>query len=140
MRFETSRRITAAADVAWAVLVDVERWPESTPSMTSVRRLDGGPLRVGSRARVRQPRLPPAVWEVTDLVEHREFTWRSRSVGVTTVGRHLLTPDGDGVVLTLVLEQSGPLAPVVGRLAGGLTRRYVTQETEGLACTAERRA
>jgi hypothetical protein len=56
----------------FAVLHDVERWPEWT--MTAVKKMDDGPLVVGSKVRVRQPKLLPAVWLVTELDENRAFT------------------------------------------------------------------
>lgn len=114
MRFEASIDIAAPAERVFAVYSDVERWPEWTRSVTSVERLDDGPLRVGSRARVRQPRLPTAVWEVTELVPDRSFTWVARGPGIVTTGSHVVTPlDGDGVKATAALEQAGPLGSLM---------------------------
>jgi uncharacterized membrane protein len=137
MRFEDSVTIDAAAARVWAVYSDVERWPEWTASVTSVELLDPGPLRVGSRARIRQPRLPVAEWTVTDLDEGRSFTWVARGPGVRTTGTHLVERDGDRARATAVLEQGGPLGPVVGLLTRGLTRRYLAMEAAGLKARAE---
>ena len=52
--------VQASADRVFSVLQDVERWPEWT--MTAVKKMDDGPLVVGSKVRVRQPKLLPAVW------------------------------------------------------------------------------
>src|SRR3954465_1709318 len=56
--------IDAPVDVVWAVFTDVERWPTWASSFTSVELIDG-PMRLGAKARVRQPRLPVVVWEGT---------------------------------------------------------------------------
>ena len=75
--FVTTRHIDAPAQSLWEVLFDVARWPEWTPTIDSVELLDDGPLQVGSRARIRQPRLPRATWQVTEVVEGRSFTWEA---------------------------------------------------------------
>ena len=59
-RYEVEIRVSPAR--VWAVLLDVERWPEWTTSVTRVQRMDLGPLTLGSRTRIWQPRLMPAVW------------------------------------------------------------------------------
>ena len=131
--FETSVDIAAAGEDVWAVLVDVERWPEWTASMSEVKLLDTGPLAVGVRARIKQPRLPPTIWEVTELEPNRAFTWKATVPGVTTIADHRLTAEDPGrVTVTLGIRRSGPLAPLIDLLFGRVTRRYVGMEAEGL--------
>ena len=137
MRFEDSSVIAAPAATVWAIYSDVERWPDWTASVTSVELLDVGPLRVGSRVRVRQPRLPVAEWTVTEIDAGRWFTWVARGPGIRTTGTHLVVPHGDGARATAILDQGGPLGPVVGFLTRGLTRRYLAMEATGLKARAE---
>ena len=65
--FETTRHIDSLPQPVWDVLFDVAHWPEWTPTIDSVERLDDGPFQVGSRAKVRQPKLPQASWEVSEV-------------------------------------------------------------------------
>lgn len=132
------RTVTIAAppERAWAVIVDVERWPGRIPTVESAQRLDAGPLAVGSRTRLRQPRLPEAVWTVTELADGSSFTWESSSRGVTVTAGHLVEPHPDGSRLTLSLSLSGPLAGI-GWLAG---RSMITQYVETEAASIRRLA
>jgi uncharacterized membrane protein len=81
---ERTVTIAAPPDRVWSVVVDVDRWPERIPTVDAVERLDDGPLAVGSRTRLQQPRLPAGVWTITELTPGRSFTWESRSPGVTS--------------------------------------------------------
>jgi uncharacterized membrane protein len=129
MRVETTLDIDAPAERVWEVMADVERWPEWTASVERAERLDDGPLRLGSRARLKQPRFPPVVWEVTELEPGRSFAWTAKNVGLTSVGRHRVVARGEGgATVTLTLEQEGPMAPLLALLTGKLTRRYVDTE------------
>ncbi len=129
--------IQAPPERVWAVLCDVECWPEWTASMKSVRRLEAGPLAVGSRARVAQPKLLPAVWQVTEFDPNRSFTWASRSPGVCVAGGHILEAHGSGSRVTLTLQFSGWLGPLMGRLMRGISERYVAMEAAGLKQRSE---
>ncbi|CAI9415922.1 SRPBCC family protein [Nocardioides sp. T2.26MG-1] len=131
--FTTSRHVDASPDRVWEVLVDVARWPEWTPTIDSVHRLDDGPFAVGSRAEVRQPRLPKATWEVTELVAGRRFTWEASGPGMRTIGRHEVVADGTGSTVTLGIEQAGPMGAVAALVWRRLTQRYIELEALSLA-------
>jgi uncharacterized protein YndB with AHSA1/START domain len=135
MHTEVTFPVAASADRVWAVLSDVERWPTWTASMREVV-LDG-PLEVGAVAKIRQPKLPPTAWTVTEVVPGRSFSWESKAPGSLAVGEHEITPTGDATCeVRLMLDQTGPLGSLVGLLYRGLTRRYVEMEAKGLAARA----
>jgi hypothetical protein len=141
MRIEQSVSVNAPRDVVWAVLVDVETWPQLTDSVTSLNRLETGPLRVGSRASIKQPRLPTSVWTVTELVDHERFTWDTSGPGWRTHAVHDVIPAGPGsCTLHLLMEITGPVGEVMGRLTAGTARRYVGMEAEGIKRHAESQA
>jgi uncharacterized membrane protein len=140
MEQSTSIDVDAPIERVWEVLGDVERWSEWTSTVTSVARLDDGPLRLGSQARIEQPKIPPAEYEVTDLEPGHSFTWVARAPGVRTTARHTLEvlPDGRTRV-TLAVDQGGPVGAVMGRFYRGLTDRYLANEAEGLKARSEGR-
>ena len=139
MRFHNSIDVAAPAERVFAVYADVERWPDWTASTTEVRLLDPGPLAVGSRARVRQPRLPVATWVVTELVPGRSFTWVAQGPGLRTTGSHEVMPrDDGGCTVTATLDQEGLLGGVIGRLTKRRTVSYLAMEVNGLKRHCER--
>ncbi|MFI0444681.1 SRPBCC family protein [Actinomadura sp. 6N118] len=138
MHHEVTIDINAPAETVWRLLEDVERWPEWTASIDRVERLTDGPFGEGSKARVHQPKLPAAIWTVTDFAPGRSFTWMARTPGLTTVASHDITPNPNGTVnVRLSLDQTGPLAFLIALLAGRRSRRYVAMEAAGLKRKAE---
>ncbi len=129
--------IQAPPDRIWSIMRDVERWHEWTPSITSVRLLSQ-PFAVGARALVRQPKLPPALWQVAELDDRaRSFTWISRGPGMRVAGRHWVEPRGDGSRAHLALEYRGPLGGLLAWLTRGVNDRYLAMEAEGLKWRSE---
>jgi carbon monoxide dehydrogenase subunit G len=135
--FSTTIDIAAPPARVWDVMTDVERWHEWTASITGIQRFDEGPLKVGSRTLVKQPKLLPARFEVTVLEEGRGFDWRTRSAGVTAVGRHWIQPTAGGCRVTLGVAYGGPLGALIAWAYADLTRRYLAMEAKGLKRRSE---
>jgi hypothetical protein len=134
--FGINVEIAATPDRVWAVMSDIEKWHEWTPSVKGITRRDSGPLRPGSRAWVRQPKFPPALWTVTEVGE-RSFTWVSRAPGMVVTARHYVTPIGTGARATLSLNFAGLFGPFFGRLTRDINNRYLAMEAAGLKRRSE---
>jgi hypothetical protein len=133
MYIESVVDIAAPRLHVWNVLIDVKRWSDWTPTVTRAERLDEGPLNVGSRTRIAQPKIPPAIWHVTELDETRGvFIWVARSPGVLTTASHLIAESPRGTRAALSLEFLGFAAILAIRLFGRLTEEYVDTEAESL--------
>jgi uncharacterized membrane protein len=131
--FRLTVEIEAPPDRVWAVMREIERWPEWTPTVASIRRLDGGPLAVGSRVLIRQPSLPTAKWQVTALnEEERSFAWLTRGPGMRLHARHWVEDNGRGSRATLSIQFSGFLGPLFATVTRKLNERYLALEAKGL--------
>ena len=130
--------IDASVERVWDLTLDLESWPEMTPTMTRVERLDRGPVVVGSRARVTQPKQRPTVWTVTRCDPQSCFEWSTKVATVTTTATHRLeaTPDGR-CRNTLGITFSGFGAGLARRLLGDAVRGAIQTENEGFRTAAE---
>ena len=129
--------IEAEVERVWALTLDVERWPELTPTITRVERLDDGPMTVGSQARITQPGQRPAVWTVSRLDPGVAFEWWTKVGPVTMTGGHHLRPDDSGCVNLLTLDITGRGSRVVGRLVGRRIGTAIERENRGFKDAAE---
>lgn len=137
MTFQISIDIAARAEIVWSVIVDGERWHEWTPSVRSIKLLDKGPLRLGTRALVRQPKLPPAVWTVIELEAGRSFTWKSGAPGMWVFACHSVVPIDRGARATLSIRFEGFVGRLLGRMTSGINDRYLHLEAAGLKRRSE---
>ena len=99
---------------------------------------DGCPLGVGSRVRIKQPRLPLTTWTVTELSPGESFTWIAAGPGIRTTASHRIHPAEPGSVVTLMVDQNGIIGRLIGKFMAGLTNRYLAIEGHGLKAHAER--
>lgn len=86
--FTISADIDAPPSRVWEVMSDVDRWHEWTASITSVKRIGGKTLAVGTKAMVKQPKFPPAMWKVTVFEPGHQFIWESAAPGLRVRGIH----------------------------------------------------
>ena len=137
MRYATSRTTTAEPARLWAVVSDVEKWPEWIEVYEEVRRQRPGDLALGDSTHLKQRGLAGGDWTVTELEEGTVFAWESRQPGVRIVGRHVVSaePTG-GSRLTLQLEMTGWASGVANAFLGRRSRSYVDLECERLAAVA----
>jgi len=128
--------IDAPIEVVWSVFTDVERWPTWASSFTSVELVDG-PMRLGAKARIRQPGLPTVIWEVTKWEPGRSWTWTATSPGARTEASHVLIRVGDRTVAEQSIIPSGPIGRLAALVWRSLTRRYLAIEAAGLKQRSE---
>ena len=137
---ELTTRVSIQAPAArvWQTMIEVERWPEWTPSVRSIERLEPTPLGPGSRVRIEQPKLAPAVWTVTDWKPEVAFIWVSRRPGILVTALHAITASAAGACeVTLTVRFEGLLAPLIRLLTGRLTKHYMGLEAAGLKKVCE---
>lgn len=129
--------IAAAPESVWAVMSDVERWHEWTPSVRGVRVFGARPLTIGSRAFVRQPRLLPALWKVTAIEPGRRFVWETAAPGVHITATHEVEPTAEGAHATLRVQYDGVVGRWVADRMRDLTCQYLEYEAAGLKQRSE---
>jgi uncharacterized membrane protein len=136
--YDAATPIAASRDSVWRVLADVVAWPEWLPTVTSVQPLDGNQLSVGFRYVVRQPKLRPATWIVTELEQPLRFVWQARSPGLLMVAEHTVQEGSPGTSdVILRFSFAGLLGAPMGRLFRSLTQQYLAQELLSLKLKVE---
>ena len=131
--YERAIRIDAPPAAVWAVMSDVEKWSDWTPTIVSIVKDSGGALAQGMTAHVTVKGRSVSVWGVTELVPERSFTWETAAgPGLRVAAGHTIVPVDGGSRVTLTMTAHGPAAPVVSWLVRRLTRSNVDIEAESL--------
>ena len=138
MALERKVHINAAPDAVWRVLADVERWPEWTPSVKAIRRLDPGDFGPGSRAEIDLRGVRKATWQVTAFEPGRSFIWEAPfGPGLVVEGGHTVEPSAAGSDVTLWIDTRGALGVLLRPLVGAMSRANVEREAAGLKARCE---
>jgi uncharacterized membrane protein len=137
MDIESSLIIAAPRERVWSVLADFESWPTWTKSMRSLEVIGEGPVAKGSKVKVRQPGLAPAVYTITEWIPGLSFTWMTTSIGLATVANHRLEEVAGTTNVTLEFRQTGWASGIADKLFGAKARGYVQMEADGLKAASE---
>lgn len=140
MKVTDAISIEAPPSVVWQVTQDVERWPEWTPTVTSVRLLGNPPLQLGSVALIKQPMQPESEWVVTEFAAPHRFVWETRRVGLRMKGSHDLETLPGGTQSTLAVEARGLLARLLWPLLRPAMKKAIATENRGLKARCEQLA
>ena len=107
--------------------------------VTSIKRLDSGPFAIGSRARIRQPKLPSALWTVSAIEPGRSFTWISKGPGILVTAYHAIEPRAGGSRVTLSIRYEGFFAKRLAWMTKDINERYLAMEADELKARCEAR-
>ena len=138
MLFERSIDIDARKQRVWDVLSDLEAWPRRIETVDLVELLTPAPIAEGSRVRLKQPKLPEGIWDITVWDAPSFFEYRQRTRGISSIAGHRVEAlDEERSRLTLSLDMRGLLIPVVAVFSKGMINRYMTSEAQGMKHAAE---
>ncbi len=135
--FSITIDIAASPERVWSVMTDVARWPEWTPTVKSITRLDKGPITMKSRVLIRQPKIPPALWKVVEFNPGKNYAWVTVSPGVRITANHSITPIENGSRVTLSIQYEGVFGKLLGKWLTNLNNRYLNLEANGLKQRSE---
>jgi uncharacterized membrane protein len=138
MRFEKSIEVDAPQQRVWDALSALESWPQRIETVETVELLTPAPITEGSRVRLKQPKLPEGIWDITVWDAPSYFEWVQKTGGTMSVAGHRVEALGEGRSrLTLTLEMRGFLIPLIALFYKKLTNRYMDLEAEGMKRAAE---
>jgi hypothetical protein len=141
MGYRRSIEIAAPPDVVWAVMTDVERWPEWTPSIVRIERHGSGPLAVGATATVEPRGRPASTWTVTAVNEGRSFVWDTPAgPGLRVAAGHYIDRAEGGCRVTLAVEGEGIIGKLMSPIIRRVSKANVDTEAEGLKRRCEQRS
>jgi uncharacterized membrane protein len=132
--------IAAPPQRVWELTADIEGWPALTPTITSVTRLDDGPLGVGSRARLVQPGRRPSIWTVTEFEEGLVFAWQTMVFGIPLTARHTIEAGLTCCRNVLTVDLPGRRGALLIRLSRRAIQTAIETENAGFRRAAQTRA
>lgn len=147
MEVTCSQHIAAPADIVWALMTDLESFPDTVGGIESVERLDDGSgFEVGTKWREIRTLFGRTATEdmwVTDVEPGRSYVVEARSHGAVYRTSQRIEPVGNASLLTMTFSGmptggfSRIMAATVGRLFVGATKKAFARDLADIAAAAE---
>ena len=132
--------IDASPEKVWETTLDVENWPNWTPTVEHIRKVSDEALVLGSEVWIKQPGQAESLWIVTSLDYGSSFSWTSTRQGMEFTGSHQILKEGDQSINILTLEAHGWAVRLFGFLLKPLFSKALKDENEGLKKYLEARS
>jgi len=127
MRFCSSVEIDAPPEKVFALVDNLEDWPQWIPSIKKIENVSGGPLREGSRIRVtaKSGITVKLLMTITEFVPGERGVMQGSVLGTRMTRYYTFERVGEGTRLTAGGDVSGPLAFLVCRGGQRLSEEIV---------------
>jgi len=113
MRFSSSIEIDAPVNKVWALIDELEEWPQWMLSIRKIKRISEGPLAVGSQISVtaKVGRLSVTLlMTITEFLPERSVVMRGKSMGTSLTRFYYFKPVNGKTKVTIGGDVSGLLA------------------------------
>ena len=147
MEVSCTKHIDAPTDTVWALMTDLESFPETVSGIEGVERLDDSTgFGLGTTWRETRTMFGRTATEdmwVTEFEPGRSYVVEANSHGTEYRTSQRIEPDGDGSVLTMTFggTATGTTAKImsatVGRLFAKATKNAFEQDLADIAAAAE---
>ena len=147
MEVTCSRSIKAPAETVWALMTDLETFPETVGGIEGVERLDEGTgFGLGTTWRETRTMFGRTATEdmwVTEFDPGRSYVVEANSHGTEYRTAQRIEPDGDGSLLTMTFSgtATGTMAKImsatVGLLFANATKKAFEKDLADIAAAAE---
>jgi carbon monoxide dehydrogenase subunit G len=138
MRFESSIDINAPVDKVWALIDNLEKWPQWMPSIKKIERISKGPLAAGSQLSVTAKVSGLTVtllMTITEFVPERNVVMEGKALGTKLTRFYTLEPVNGKTKVTIGGDVSGALAWLAcrgGQVVSAEIAQAAKKKVEGL--------
>lgn len=134
--------INAPVERVYAVLTDLDRWPETIQAITRIERLGDGPVTSGTsfkETRVMCGKEHTETMTFESVAPNRGYTLTANSCGVRYACVHTLTPEADGTRLRMEMRctpltlAAKVMSPVMGLMMRKTMKKMIAKDFDDVA-------